>query len=413
MVHFFAISLTEKPLKFPVRFLDIRAVERAWREMERIGVDPAGIRIMAPKQFHYNLRVEGLTPAQANVLKQDMLSIGAEAAVAKGAASCSVGSTDALLSGTARQFEATIDKLSVQSFGLPEVGLSLAEAIGNLNKRSYIVKGGGREWEFGPRTMIMGILNVTPDSFSDGGRFIERGRAVERGLEMFEEGADFIDVGGESTRPGALPVGVAEEMDRVVPVVEAIASKRVPVSIDTTKAEVARAALVAGAGMVNDVSALGMDAAMAGVCAEFKAAVVLMHMRGTPSTMQEDTVYKDLVSEVYNHLMARMDYAVSSGIERESIIIDPGIGFGKSSEGNLELIRNLREFRTLGAPILLGPSRKSFIGAALGARVEDRLMGTIAAAVAAALNGASVLRVHDVKEARMALNMADAIRGGV
>lgn len=399
-------------MKFPVRFLDIKAVERSWTEMERIGVDPAGIRIMAPKQFHYNLRVEGLTPAQANVLKQEMLSTGAEAAVARGAASCSVGSTDALLSGTARQFEAVMGKLRAQSFGLPEVGLSLSEAVGNLSKRGYIVKGRGREWRLGTRTMIMGILNVTPDSFSDGGRFLERGRAVERGLEMFEEGADFIDVGGESTRPGAVAVGAAEETDRVIPVVEAIASKGVPVSIDTTKAAVAGAALAAGAEMVNDVSALGMDAAMAGVCAEFKAAVVLMHMRGTPSTMQEDTVYRDLVSEVYNHLMARMDYAVASGIERESIIIDPGIGFGKSSEGNMELIRNLREFRTLGAPILVGPSRKSFIGAALGARAEVRLMGTIAASVAAVLNGASVLRVHDVKEARMALDMADAIRGG-
>ncbi len=400
-------------MKFPVRFLDIRAVERACSEMERIGVDPAGIRIMAPKQFHYNLRVEGLTPAQANVLKQEMLSIGAEAAVAKGAASCSVGSTDAVLSGTARQFDVVIGKLRAQSFGLPEVGLSLAEAVGNLNKRGYVVKGRGREWELGPRTMIMGILNVTPDSFSDGGRFIEKERAVERGLEMFEEGADIIDVGGESTRPGALPVGVAEEMDRVIPVVEALASRGVPVSIDTTKAEAARAALASGAGMVNDVSALCMDAAMAGVCAEFRAAVVLMHMRGTPSTMQEDTGYEDLVSEVYDHLMARMDYAVAAGIERESIIIDPGIGFGKSSGGNMELIRSLREFRTLGAPILLGPSRKSFIGAVLGAGAEVRLMGTIAVAVAAVLNGASILRVHDVKEARMALDMADAIRGGV
>lgn len=400
-------------MKFPVRFLDIRAVERACSEMERIGVDPVGIRIMAPKQFHYNLRVEGLTPAQANVLKQEMLSIGAEAAVAKGAASCSVGSTDAVLSGTARQFDVVIGKLRAQSFGLPEVGLSLAEAVGNLNKRGYVVKGRGREWELGPRTMIMGILNVTPDSFSDGGRFIEKERAVERGLEMFEEGADIIDVGGESTRPGALPVGVAEEMGRVIPVVEALASRGVPVSIDTTKAEAARAALASGAVMVNDVSALCMDAAMAGVCAGFRAAVVLMHMRGTPADMQEDTGYEDLVSEVYDHLMARMDYAVAAGIERESIIIDPGIGFGKSSGGNMELIRSLREFRTLGAPILLGPSRKSFIGAVLGAGAEVRLMGTIAVAVAAVLNGASILRVHDVKEARMALDMADAIRGGV
>ena len=400
-------------MKLSVRFLDIRAVERSRSEMERIGVDPAGMDIMAPKQFHYNLRVEGLTPAQANVLKQDMLSIGAEAAVARGAASCSVKSTDALLSGTARQFEAIIEKLRVQSFGLPEVGLSLSEAIGNLNMRGYTVKGRGREWEFGPRTMVMGILNVTPDSFSDGGRFLEKVTAVERGLEMFEEGADFIDVGGESTRPGAPSVKAAEEMKRAVPVVEALALRGVPVSIDTTKAEVARAALVAGAEIVNDVSALTMDAGMAGVCAEYKAAVVLMHMRGTPSTMQADTGYKDIVSEVYDHLMARMDYAVASGIERDRIIIDPGIGFGKSSEGNIELLRRLREFRTLGAPILLGPSRKSFIVTVLGAGVEARLMGTIAASVAAVLNGASILRVHDVKEARMALDMADAIRGGV
>jgi len=375
--------------------------------MLRIGVDPAGIRIMAPKHFHYNLKVESLTPAQANIIKQDMLSIGGEVAVARGAASCSVRQTDAIISGTLKELNILIGKLKVQNLGLPEIALALREALDNVRLKEFALKGRGKDWTLGPRTLIMGILNVTPDSFSDGGRFFEKNRAIERALEMVEEGADWIDVGGESTRPGATPVTLNEELERVLPVVEALSGKA-DISVDTMKSEVARLALQAGAEIINDVSALGADPDMAGVCAEYCAPVVLMHMRGTPATMQKDVGYIDLMAEVFKYLSERIDYAESRGIGREKIMLDPGLGFGKSIEGNLEIISRLAEFKSLGRPILVGPSRKSFIAGTIGK--EGRETGTVAAVAASILNGANAVRVHDVSGALAAARMADALR---
>lgn len=399
-------------MRLPVRCLEITSVERARSEMELVGVDPAGIRIMAPKQFHYNLKVEGLTPAQANIIKQDMLSIGGEAAVARGVAACAVRSTDAVISGTLSQFGCLIEKLGRQCLGLPAVAAALKEAIDNSGRKSFTIRGRARSWEAGPRALIMGVLNVTPDSFSDGGRFFNLDAAVEKAVEMVKEGADWIDVGGESTRPGALEVSVEEELNRVIPVIEALSASGITVSVDTTKARVAARAVEAGAEIVNDVSALSMDGRMAEAVAECGAALIMMHRRGTPRTMQQDTVYGDLVSEVYNYLLSRIDYAQERGIDADKIIIDPGLGFGKSTEGNLEIIRRLSEFRSLGAPILIGTSRKSFIGKTLGGLpVDERLYGTIAAHVIALRNGASVLRVHDVKETRQAADMASAVLG--
>lgn len=380
--------------------------------MEKIGVDPAGVRIMAPKQAHFNLKLEGLTPAQANILKQDMLSIGGEAAVARGAASCSVDSTGAIVSGTLRQFEDLIGKLLCQPMGLKELAEGMKKAIGNMGRKVYEVKGSPRPLTIGPKTLIMGILNVTPDSFSDGGRFLDPRRALERALEMASEGADWIDVGGESTRPGAEPVEAAEEIKRVVPVISGLAKEGLIVSVDTMKAAVAEAAIDAGAAIVNDVSALSFDPAMAETVSRRAVPVILMHMRGTPKTMQLDTAYTDLMSEVYGFLHERIEFAASKGIDPESVIIDPGLGFGKSVEGNLEILARLREFKSLGRPILVGPSRKSFIGKTLGtADTGERLAGTLAASALAVSNGAAVLRVHDVKEARRAASVADAVAG--
>lgn len=397
-------------MRIPFRCLEIKSEKRSRSEMERIGVDPAGIRIMTPKQFHYNLKIEGLTPAQANIIKQDMLSIGGEAAVAKGAASCSVDSSGAILSGTLKQFNILTEKLMRQSLGLSRAAGAIDDVIANIRKEDFIFKSRTREWSLGKRTIIMGILNVTPDSFSDGGKFFDKGMAIERAFEMIEEGADWIDIGGESTRPGAKPVTATDEIKRVVPVIEALATKGATVSVDTTKVDVAKAAIEAGAEIVNDVSALTMDKDMAAVCASMGAPVILMHMRGTPATMQLDTAYKDLIGEVYDYLAERVEAAVSAGIGRDKIIIDPGIGFGKSGEGNLELIKNLAEFRSMGLPILIGASRKSFIGKTIGAAMEDRVTGTLAAHTVALMNGANILRVHDVRQARKAADMTDAIR---
>jgi dihydropteroate synthase len=256
---------------------------------------------------------------------------------------------------------------------------------------------------------IMGIVNVTPDSFSDGGEFLAPERAIAHGRELAEEGADILDVGGESTRPGARAVDAGEELLRVQPVIEALASGDTPISIDTSKAAVAEAALDAGATMVNDVTALRADPDLAAVCAEAGCEVVLMHMLGDPRTMQEDPTYEDVVDDIKSFLAERIEFAVSQGIREERIWIDPGIGFGKTVEHNLELHRRLGEFAELGRPIGFGSSRKSFIGKLTGAEVDQRLGGTIASNVIAYANGARMLRVHDVGPMRQAITVVDAI----
>jgi len=381
--------------------------------MERIGADPAGVRIMAPKQFHYNLRVDSLTPAQANIIKQELLSLGGEAAVSRGSVSCKVPSTGAVLSGTALHFQRLIKKLRGQSLGLSGVAAALEAALVNSSIESFVVTGRERSWTLGEKTLVMAVLNVTPDSFSDGGEATGPEDAVRKGEELARH-ADIVDVGGESTRPGSEPVTVEEELERVVPVVEGLASRGIAVSVDTSKAEVARRALEAGAEIINDVTALEGDAEMAGVCADYDCPVVLMHMRGEPRTMQKDTAYDDLTGTVFRYLHERVEAAVEAGVDRDKIIVDPGLGFGKSAEGNLELLRNFREFASLGRPVLVGPSRKAFIGGLTGGEDPagaERLHGTLAAAAAAVMKGAHVVRVHDARAARAALSVADAIRG--
>ena len=259
---------------------------------------------------------------------------------------------------------------------------------------------------------IMGIVNVTPDSFSDGGEFLDPERAIVHGRELTAEGADIIDIGGESTRPGAQAVDAGEELLRVQPVIEALAPDEAPISIDTSKAVVAKAALSAGATMVNDVTALRLDPDLADVCAETGCEVVLMHMLGDPRTMQENPVYDDVVDDIKAFLAERIEFAVSRGIDEKRIWVDPGIGFGKTVEHNLELHRRLGEFAELGRPIAFGSSRKSFIGKLTGAEVDQRLGGTIASNVIAYANGARMLRVHDVAPMRQALTIAEAILTG-
>jgi dihydropteroate synthase len=260
-----------------------------------------------------------------------------------------------------------------------------------------------REYDLSERTLIMGVLNITPDSFSDGGRFFEWTRAVEQGKRLAEEGADILDVGGESTRPGSRPVPEEEELRRVIPVIEALRPKiSIPISIDTRKAAVAERALQSGAEMVNDVSALRFDEGMAEVVSRRKVPVVLMHLRGQPETMQADTHYDDLIGEIRGFFRERIDYAVSRGISRDRIILDPGIGFGKSME-------ELRSFRVLGQPLMIGTSRKAFLGRILDLPPEEREEGSLATVAVAIQNGANIVRVHEVRRTRRAVQVADAI----
>lgn len=268
--------------------------------------------------------------------------------------------------------------------------------------------------ELARSTAVMAVLNVTPDSFFDGGRHFDAGRAIAAGVAMAEAGADIIDIGGESSRPGAEPVSQADELARVIPVIQGLRRQcALPISIDSYKEPVARAALDAGADIVNDISALGFDPAMASMVAHEKVPVVLMHMRGTPRTMQADPQYADVVREVRDFLAERLYDAIDIGIDADSIVLDPGIGFGKTVDHNLQLLRGLGILGALGQPLLVGVSRKAFIGKILGVQPDQRLEGSLAAAVAAVLGGANIVRVHDVAETCRAVRVADALRFGL
>lgn len=273
-----------------------------------------------------------------------------------------------------------------------------------------IIECGNYSLEFGKRTLVMGIINVTPDSFSDGGRFLDSKVAISHAKHLVNEGADIIDVGGESTRPGSESVTMDEEMKRVIPVIEGISDEvKVPISIDTCKSEVAKAALDAGACMINDISALRSDPRIANVAAESQSPLILMHMQGTPKDMQKDPRYGDVMGDIKEFIEERLDFAQSKGVPRENMIIDPGIGFGKSLEHNYEIIRRLGELKELSLPILIGTSRKSFIGSTLGLDVDERLEGTLATITMSIINGADIIRVHDVREAVRTAKMTDAI----
>ena len=278
-------------------------------------------------------------------------------------------------------------------------------------QESPILRCGSQIFDFAERTYVMGILNITPDSFSDGGRFLNHSEALDHAKQMVDEGADIIDVGGESTRPGAQPASLEEEYGRVIPFIEKLSSQvEVPISIDTTKAEVAKDALEAGAAIINDISALRFDPQMASLASEQGVPVVLMHMRGTSETMQHHLVYDSLISEIYSFLKERIEHAESVGIDSQKIIIDPGIGFGKSvPDGNLSIIKNLSSFKELGKPILVGTSRKAFIGNVLNLGVEEREEGTAATISLAISNGAHIVRVHDVGKMKRVVKMVDAV----
>ncbi|MCG8052620.1 MAG: dihydropteroate synthase [Candidatus Thiodiazotropha endolucinida] len=258
---------------------------------------------------------------------------------------------------------------------------------------------------------VMGILNLTPDSFSDGGRFTARDAAIRHALQMIKEGAAMVDIGGESTRPGAQPVTAQQEMDRVIPLIEALAGEiEVPISVDTSKAEVMREAVSAGAGMINDVMAL-RDSGALQAAAEAAVPVCLMHMQGEPRTMQCNPHYDDVVEDVKTFLQQRLDACLASGIPQDRLIVDPGFGFGKTLSHNLALLDNLQDLEQLGVPVLVGISRKSMIGALLGDRaVEERLYGSLAAAVMAAMKGSAILRVHDVRATADALKIVSAVQ---
>ncbi len=396
-----------------MRYLHITSSAQAENELKRVGVDRPGIDAMIPKMENINLLLEGIECKIANILKQEMLSIGGDIAVARGSVSCSIDRTDAVIIGTMKQVRRLADKIAPQPFTLRDISEDIRRVLGNITRDTFVLKTPKREITIGGRTLIMGILNMTPDSFSDGGMFGSVDEAVKHALKMEENGADIIDIGGESSRPGSEAVPVKDELDRVIPLIEKLEGLlSIPISIDTTKSDVASLAIEAGAEMVNDISAMRFDAKMPEVVADCRVPVVLMHMRGAPKTMQEgDLSYRSLMGEITGFLEGSMENARSSGVDVENIVVDPGIGFGKSTADNLAILRHLSELKSLGRPIMVGTSRKRFIGEITGEDLARNCVeGTAASVVASIMNGADIIRVHDVGFMKKLSRIADEIK---
>ncbi len=408
-------------MDFKIRALNIKNRQEGLKEFEKIGATPAGSRIMVEKIFPVSLKIRGIGPVAANILKQEMLARGGDVVTSRNTLIKACGKTgedsktDVIIQGTLNDIKSLIDKIAEQPFGLKGLAGELKDYLDRLDK---IAKRAGLaigEKKFNPDEdiIIMGILNVTPDSFYDGGHYFEKDKAFRRVETIVSEGAQIIDVGGMSTRPGSLPVSFEEEIDRIIPIIKYIKKNfDVLISADTYRSEVARRAIDAGAHIINDISGLSMDKNMAGVIAEGGVSVIIMHIKGTPENMQKNPEYENVIDEIYGYLEDRTDMAVNSGIKPEKIIIDPGIGFGKTLEHNLEIINKISEFKVLGYPVMIGASRKSFIEGILDLPVGERLEGSLAAAVYSVINGADILRVHDVGETVRAVKVARSIING-
>jgi dihydropteroate synthase len=411
-----------------IHILETRDPQDLRQILQDIKVDPYGIEIMLPKAVQHLVRINSISCIAANILKQEMLSLGGDVAVARNALTGKARKTDCLLMATLSQFNRLTEKLNRQPFGLDRLAHDLSDSLTSYQKDEFNLDLGRYKLTLRQgKTCIMGVVNLTPDSFSGDGLYkglsptelkgtVPKGTVPESVVDfverMVDDGADIIDIGGESTRPGAEPIPVKEELERTIPIIKKIARKiKAPISIDTYKPEVARQALDNGAVMVNDIT--GLNNKMAKIVSKYKAGVVIMHMKGNPRTMQNNPVYKSLIDEIIEYLDKAISEAVAWGIDRERIIVDPGIGFGKTLGHNLEILKRLREFKILGRPILVGPSRKSFLGKILNAGPQERIFGTVSACILAVKNGANIVRVHDivaVKQAMKVLNTINNIR---
>lgn len=388
-------------------------------ELRKIGCDEKAVSIFNKKFDTLPVKIIGVKCALANIIKQEMLSSKGDAVVHSKSVSCEVEKTDVLLLGTPSVYDALIRKLEYQDYPtLMELGRQLKKILDNIYNRIYSHKTrGGRTVNYN-EPVLMGILNMTDDSFHDGGKYNTPDQAFKRAGEMIQSGAAIIDVGGESTRPGAQPLDVNAEMERVIPVIEKIHKELdTVISVDTYKSQVAEEALKAGADIVNDISAMTFDRKMAGVVKRYESHVILMHMQGTPANMQADPQYEDVIRELIEYFDDRIRYAVSEGIPEDKIIIDPGIGFGKKLNHNRAIIKYLSSFKKYGLPILIGVSRKSMIGLLLGDGDDpskipssERLYGTLGAHALAYVNGAEIFRVHDVREHAEVFKVLKAIK---
>ncbi len=388
--------------------------QEIYQEMKKIGVHSTGIKIMLPKGRFFTIKIKDVPLKAALILKQEMLSKGGEAVLPSGVSTLSIEKADMILLGTQTQFKNIIKGLRRQPFKLKELAGRLEILFGNLSydqvapeERQRTLKLGNFSIPVGRRTIIMGILNVTPDSFSDGGKFLSRDHALRQAEKMQQDGADIIDVGGESTRPGSVIITEEEELARVIPIIEALSAYiQIPVSVDTYKSKVATEAIKAGAVLVNDVWGLKKDSNMAATLAHYGLPICLMHNRIKAQ-------YQDLISDIIADLQESIDIALEAGIREDNIIVDPGIGFAKVSAESMEVMRRLEEMKTFGYPILLGTSRKSMIGKTLDLPVGERVEGTAATVAYGITRGVDIVRVHDVLAMARVAKMTDAlVRGG-
>ncbi|MGI6296468.1 MAG: dihydropteroate synthase [Armatimonadota bacterium] len=389
-------------------------------EMERVNAEEAGIMHMLPKSRHYLVKLEAVRRPIAHILKETFLSNGGDALVSRDIITAKVDRTDVILTGTRKHYQRALLALREQGFGCSELAIEVEAAIRHFDNTPTLPSSqptviNALYQTIGHRTLVMGILNVTPDSFSDGGKYKSQDDAIESALKMVEDGADIIDVGGQSTRPGAEEVSIAEEIDRVAPIIQQITkSIDKPVSIDTYRAEVARNALAVGASIINDISAATFDPEMPELLAQSQCPAILMHILGTPKNMQIDPRYNDLMGEIVGWLRGRIKALVEAGVDEKLLIVDPGIGFGKTPDHNLEILRRLAELKSLGRPIMVGTSRKATIGKVLGGLpATDRIEGTAATVALSIANGADIVRVHDVKEMARVAKMTDAVLRGL
>ena len=403
---------------FNVRILTSEKYNELQAEMSKVGSEWAGVVKMARKARHFVVKVHNLRTPAVLILKEEMLSKGGDCAIHRDAIVHRLDRSDCILIGTQKTFHLMLKELHAQPFELPRLADEIRSALDAFGKN---VPAEPKEDELSgslcrfysemrKRTLIMGILNVTPDSFSDGGQHSAFDTAVEHALCMIEEGADVIDIGGESSRPNAEPVSAEDELARVIPVIEALSGRiEIPISIDTYKPEVARAALDAGASIINDITGFAVPG-MSALAAERRCPSIIMHMKGTPKTMQNNPVYDDVVDEIMSYFRERISATEEAGLPKEYLIIDPGIGFAKTAEHNLEILRKLSDLKSIGLPILVGSSRKAFIGRILGGvSIEERVFGTAATVALSVAHGANIVRVHDVKEMKQVALVADAI----
>ncbi len=395
-------------MNYSARVLNFSGESDIKQLLNEMGCDPVGISIMTPKACFKTVYIESVSTKAANLLKQTFLAKGAEVAVTRGTADLSAAATPVLICGTMKQYRQALAQLRQQPWGLPHIAAEVEQALSYAATppiRRYVVGDGTLEIRPG-KTLVMGILNLTPDSFSDGGKHNECDAAVRQALAMIEDGADIIDVGAESTRPyGAVKISAVEEQARLLPVLEKLlAVTKVPLSVDTYKAEVAEKTLAMGAHILNDIWGLQQDKAMAEIAARYTAPVIIMHNR----TSNESK--RDIMTEMNEFFCRSMEIGLQAGIDQAQFILDPGIGFGKNTPQNLEVLARLSELKSLGCPILVGASRKRFIGEVLNLPVEERDEGTGATVVHSIINGASIVRVHDVKLAKRMAVMADALQ---